>query len=214
MRSELARSRRGLLSAVFAALGAISLTYYLTSTLHTSQYQRSAKAEVEERVSADRPPDAPMVSRAPARPLATGDLIGRVEIPRLKISAAVAEGDDEKTLEKAVGHLPDTPLPWDLSGNVGIAAHRDGLFRRLEHIKMDDDIRVVTPGGDYVYQVKRTHIVNPEDVWVLAPTALPTITLITCYPFSYVGHAPKRFIVQAELVGRIAGTVVKGTVGQ
>ena len=78
MRSEAARSHRGLLSAVFVAIGVICLTYYLTSVLKTSQYQRSAKAEVEERTSADRPPEAPMVSPAPARPLATGELFGRV----------------------------------------------------------------------------------------------------------------------------------------
>ena len=79
---------------------------------------------------------------------------------------------------------------------------------------MDDDVRVVTARGEYFYRVRKTRIVNPEDVWVLAPTPKPTVTLITCYPFSYVGHAPQRFIVQAELVGGVEGSVVKGAVLQ
>jgi sortase A len=151
-------------------------------------------------------------TRDVARPLVEGELIGRVDIPRLKLSAAVAEGDDNATLGKAVGHLPDTPLPWHRRGNVGLAAHRDGLFRALKNIRMDDEVRVITPRGEYFYRVRNTRIVNPEDVWVLAPTPKPTVTLITCYPFSFVGHAPQRFVVQAELVGGVEGSVVKGAV--
>ena len=124
----------------------------------------------------------------------------------------MAEGDDERTLSKAVGHLPDTPLPWQRYGNVGLAAHRDGLFRRLEHMRLNDEVRLVTPRGEYHYRVTRTHIVNPDDVWVLAPTPHPTITLITCYPFAFIGNAPQRFIVQAELVGHVAGSALTGSV--
>ena len=126
----------------------------------------------------------------------------------------MAEGDDEKTLGKAVGHLPDTPLPWQRHGNVALAAHRDGLFRPLEKIRLNDDVRVVTARGEYHYRVKKTHIVDPDDVWVIAPTDTPTITLITCYPFSFVGNAPRRFIVQAELVDNVAGSVLTGAVVQ
>jgi sortase A len=196
------------------AFGIACLIFYGFFTLRTMRYQREAKADVEEMVTAERPPE--IVEKLPdvAKPLASGELIGRVDIPRLKLSAAVAEGDDDKTLGKAVGHLPDTPLPWDRRGNVGLAAHRDGLFRRLEKIRMDDDVRVVTARGEYHYRVTKTHIVNPDDVWVLAPTQTPTITLITCYPFSFVGNAPQRFIVQAELVGQVAGSVLTGRVVQ
>jgi sortase A len=142
----------------------------------------------------------------------TGEVIGRLDIPRLKMSAAVAEGDDEKTLSKAIGHLPDTPLPWHRWGNAGLAAHRDGLFRPLEQIKVKDEVRLVTPRGEYHYRVTKTHIVDPNEVWVLAPTKKPTVTLITCYPFSFVGNAPRRFIVQAELIGHVSGSVLTGTV--
>jgi sortase A len=192
--------------------GAACLIVYGVVSLNTWRYQRDAKAEVEQMVSIDRPP---AVAREPAvivKPLAVGELIGQVEIPRLKLSAAVAEGDDDKTLGKAVGHLPDTPLPWERQGNVGLAAHRDGLFRKLEGIRLNDDVRLVTSRGEFHYRVSKTHIVNPDDVWVLAPTINPTITLITCYPFSFVGNAPQRFIVQAELVDQSAGSVLKGAV--
>jgi LPXTG-site transpeptidase (sortase) family protein len=177
----------------------------------TWRFQRDAKIRVEKMVTIERPPSiqerVPHVSR-----LKTGEIIGRVDMPRIKLSAAVAEGDDEKTLQMAVGHLPDTPLPWQRAGNVALAAHRDGLFRPLENVELKDEVRIVTPRGEYHYRVTKKHIVDPDDVWVLAPTATPTITLITCYPFSFVGNAPRRFIVQAELVGHVAGSVLKGSV--
>jgi sortase A len=163
-------------------------------------------------------PERPPVNRerapvaVPLKPPKMGDVIGRVDIPRLRLSAAVAEGDDDTTLRGAVGHLPDTPLPWHRRGNVALAAHRDGLFRPLEKIRLEDEIRVVTERGEFQYRVKKTHIVDPDDVWVIAPTVRPTITLITCYPFSFVGNAPRRFIVQAELVEDIGGAALKGTV--
>jgi sortase A len=213
-----------MVSRALIAFGLTCLTIYTLALAQTAMYQRKAKAQIDERISSRHLDAPPSTSSTPAlatnsvpnaaRPLVEGELIGRVDIPRLKLSAAVAEGDDNATLGKAVGHLPDTPLPWERWGNVGLAAHRDGLFRGLKNIRMDDEVRVVTPRGEYFYRVRKTRIVNPEDVWVLAPTPKPTVTLITCYPFSYVGHAPQRFIVQAELVGGVEGSVVKGAVLQ
>jgi sortase A len=200
------------LNRALIAFGLACLIFYGTVTFNTWRYQRSAKIRVEKMVTMERPPSvADSVPRG-AKPLATGELIGRVDIPRLKLSAAVAEGDDEKTLGIAVGHLPDTPLPWQRHGNVAFAAHRDGLFRPLQKVRVNDEVRVVTPRGEYTYRVRKTQIVDPDDVWVLAPTSTPTITLITCYPFSFVGSAPQRFIVQADMVGHIAGSVLTGSV--
>jgi sortase A len=127
-----------------------------------------------------------------------GDPIGEVEVPRLHLSAVNVEGDDA-SVKVAVGHLPDTPLPWD-SGNTALAAHRDTYFRPLKHIKAGDIVRLSTPRGRFDYRVRETMVVSPEDVSVLDPTDRPTVTLITCYRFSYVGHAPQRFIVRAERV--------------
>jgi sortase A len=212
MRGDARARARAWASRGLLALGLICLVYYSVARVYTLRYQRAAISQVEQMVSIERPRAARVVAPGTAKSLEPGELIGRVDIPRLKLSAAVAEGDDDKTLGKAVGHLPDTPLPWERRGNVALAAHRDGLFRKLEGIRIGDDVRLVTTRGEFQYQVKKTHIVDPDDVWVIAPTATPTITLITCYPFSFVGNAPHRFIVQAELVEDPGGSVLKGTV--
>lgn len=202
------------LNRVLVVLGVVCLVFYSVATVRTWHYQRQAKADVERMVAVTHPPEAVERPINVFKPPAIGELIGRVDIPRLKLSAAVAEGDDDKTLGKAVGHLPDTPLPWHRRGNVALAAHRDGLFRRLEHIRVEDDVVMVTPRGEYHYRVKRTRIVNPNDVWVIKPTTAPTLTLITCYPFSFVGNAPQRFVVQAELIGHVTGSILKGAVAR
>jgi sortase A len=135
---------------------------------------------------------------APAR-VATGGIVGMLDLPRLNLSTAVIEGDDERTLQHAAGHLPDTPLPWE-RGNSAIAGHRDGLFRPLKDVKVGDEIRFRTTRDEFVYRVAKTSIVQPDDVSVLGPRERSALTLITCYPFYYVGSAPKRFVVYAERV--------------
>jgi sortase A len=215
MSAEMRSALRAWVQRALVAVGVVCLVSYSVITVHTWRYQRAAKSEIDRIASVERvrPVAAAADAPRPVKPLATGELIGKVEIPRLGLSAAVAEGDDDKTLRKAVGHLPDTPLPWHRQGNVALAAHRDGLFRRLENIRLDDEVRMVTPRGDFQYRVTKTHIVDPGDVWVIAPTAVPTITLITCYPFSFVGNAPRRFVVQAQLVQKeLGGTPLKGSV--
>jgi sortase A len=136
---------------------------------------------------------------APDEPPAPASVIGRLDIPRLHISAPIKAGDDDNVLDAAVGYQPDTPLPWQ-PGNSALAAHRDRLFRPLERIRVGDEIRLATTHGDLQYEVSRTLIVDPNDVWVLDPSPDANLTLITCFPFSYVGHAPKRFVVQARKI--------------
>jgi sortase A len=114
------------------------------------------------------------------------------------VSAVVRAGSDSRTLRLAVGHIPGTALPGE-PGNVGLAAHRDTFFRRLGEIREHDEVRIVTPEGTFSYRVQGTQVVNPSDVWVLDPTDAPALTLVTCYPFTYVGSAPRRFIVRAQL---------------
>ncbi|HKH48170.1 MAG TPA: class D sortase [Thermoanaerobaculia bacterium] len=129
--------------------------------------------------------------------LAEGDLIGRIEIPRIGVSAIVLHGIGNKTLRHGVGHIPGTPLP-ERGGNVGLAAHRDSFFRGLKDIRKDDIIELTTLDGSFKYQVEWTKIVPPEETAVLADEGSPALTLVTCYPFYYVGSAPKRFIVRAH----------------
>ncbi len=201
------------MSRALMAFGVVCLVYYSIVTVHTWRFQRAAKSRVDQTVAIERAPTVRTAKPDGSKSPVTGEIIGRIDLPRLQLSAAVAEGDDDKTLEKAVGHLPDTPLPWLRRGNVALAAHRDGLFRRLEHIRLDDEVNFLTVRGEFRYRVTKTHIVDPDDVWVIAPTSTPTITLITCYPFSFIGNAPRRFIVQAELVEKeLGGSPLKGSV--
>lgn len=134
-------------------------------------------------------------SSAPAP--AEGELIGRIAVERLGVSAIVLEGVGNRELRRGAGHIPATPLPEQGKGNVGIAAHRDSFFRALKDIREDDTIELTTLDGTFRYKVEWTKIVKPTDISVLEPTDEPALTLVTCYPFYYVGSAPKRFIVRA-----------------
>jgi sortase A len=131
-----------------------------------------------------------------------GDIVGRLEIPRLKISVMVLEGSDEKTLATGAGHLTSSPLPG-ASGNVAIVAHRDTFFRNLKSIHQSDPIRVSTLRHSFDYVVESVETVDPEDIGVLKSRDTSELTLITCYPFYFVGNAPKRFVVHARLIPQI-----------
>jgi len=139
---------------------------------------------------------APEPAGAPFDP---ASFTGLIEIPRLHFSEAFAEGDDEGTLRRAIGHLPDTPFPWE-PGNAAFAGHRDGEFRPLRDIAIGDEIHVRTPRGMFLYRVRDMFVVMPDDVWVLSSTPARQLTLVTCYPFVYIGRAPKRFVVKADPV--------------
>jgi len=156
-------------------------------------------------------PAAPAVQGIPSAPPAKapskGEPIGRMEIPRLDVSVIVAEGSDERVLRRAVGHIPGTALPGQ-AGNTVFAGHRDTFFRPLRNIRRDDMIRFTTLRGDYEYRVVSTSIVDPRDVAVLDSDGIEELTLITCYPFYFVGHAPRRFVVRAQRTG--AGEMAAG----
>ena len=124
---------------------------------------------------------------------------GVLRIPRLNIEAPVLAGTDDATLNRGVGLIEDTAPPGT-DGNAGIAGHRDGFFRGLKDIKEGDAIELETLGGKEPYRVERIWIVEPDDVSVLDPTPARSLTLVTCYPFYFVGSAPQRFIVRAVIV--------------
>jgi sortase A len=137
---------------------------------------------------------APVVAPADA-----DGLIGRIEIPRLLLSAVVVEGVDKITLRRAVGHIPGTALPGH-PGNVGLAGHRDTFFRSLKDVKIKDEVQLSTLQGNFRYEVESLRVVKPENVGVLAPPGHNVLTLVTCYPFYFVGPAPQRWIVRAKQV--------------
>jgi sortase A len=127
-------------------------------------------------------------------------VLGELEIPRIGLDTIVVEGDDTSALRRSAGHIPGTAMPDDPSGNVGIAAHRDTYFRPLRFVRANDLILIKTPTGDYRYRVQSTRVVGPDDVAVLDSTGQRILTLVTCYPFYFVGSAPHRFIVRAVAV--------------
>jgi sortase A len=184
--------KRGWLLWLGSALivgGAVVLGLYSWTLYRGTVAQRRAKEWLIKTTIVHRP--------APVR---RGDVIGEIEIPRLQLSVMVFEGDDAGILSQGAGHIPGTALPSG-SGNIGIAAHRDTYFRPLRVIHANDVIDLKTPAGTTRYAVTEARIVRPSDVSVLARGPGRDLTLVTCYPFFYVGGAPERFIVHARRIG-------------
>ena len=128
----------------------------------------------------------------------SGESIGVLRIESLGMEVPVLEGTDKVTLNRGVGRIAGTALP-EFGGNIGIAGHRDSFFRPLRKIRSGDKIELLTASGKQVYRVDQIKVTNPTDVSVLQPRQTPSLTLVTCYPFYYVGSAPKRYIVAASL---------------
>jgi sortase A len=135
----------------------------------------------------------------PANLRAVGGPIAQLTIPSAGISAIVLEGSDESTLKIAPGHIPGTALPGE-AGNVAIAGHRDTFFRKLERIRRGDTVKLATLKDTYQYKVDTIEVVDPARIDVLESSGHPTLTLVTCYPFHWIGPAPKRFIVHGHLL--------------
>jgi sortase A len=170
----------------------------------TAQYSAAAihQSRQNERLDALRAQSAQLDKTLSATPSLAADTagpppLGRIEIPSVGVSAIVEEGDSDATLAESVGHLTGTALPGQ-SGNVALAAHRDTYFRDLSDIQNGDEIFFTTATAIYKYRVSATVIVDPSDVGVLAPSTDSRLTLITCFPFHYIGPAPKRFVVVAQ----------------
>jgi sortase A len=176
-------------------VGVVCASWYGWTMFEIHRLQAEARRSIE-RMVAER---SEGVNLDTALPPADARLMGQIDIPSVRLSAVVLAGDDDGALALSVGYLPDTPPPWH-AGNSAFAAHRDGLFRPLEHVRGGDAIWLTTRHGDFQYRVLRTLIVSSKDTWVLDALPGVNLTLITCFPFTYIGHAPNRFIVQAEKV--------------
>ena len=130
----------------------------------------------------------------------TGDKIGTLTIPALKLKLPIYEGTSEKQLNKGVGHFIQSVLPGEID-NCVLSGHRTSVFSKLGELKKDDQLIVRTSAGEFVYTIKRIRIVDKDDKTVIVPTENGVLTLSTCYPFRYIGSAPKRYIISADLVG-------------
>jgi len=169
---------------------------------HEARRAVQAAAVSETPLSAELPTDSSLwsVQRIEAHEASlnqpAGTPLAILRIPSIRLEVAVLQGVDEWTLNRAVGTIPGMALPGE-TGNVGIAGHRDGFFRRLKDVRQGDVIELVTLEGTEEYAIAETRIIDPDAVEVLAPTPEPAITLVTCYPFYYVGSAPQRYVVRA-----------------
>jgi LPXTG-site transpeptidase (sortase) family protein len=174
---------------VFLTFGIVALAYagYVVADAH--RYQTYEKSRFENVSRSDGP-----------HPVTEGGVIGEMDVPRLGLETMVVQGDTPRILRRAVGHMPETPLPWE-SGNVALAGHRDSFFRPLRNIRSGDAITLKTVHGDFQYEVESTEVVPANDVRVLDASTGRMLTLVTCFPFYYVGSAPNRFVVRARAVG-------------
>ena len=192
--------------ALFAA-GVLLLAWCAFVLVDARIFQQAERRRLErllttrQETNGEARQSAPLpLPKAPPLPVASGGLIGRIEIPRLGLSAIVIEGIGATVLRRAVGHIPGTALPGR-PGNVCISGHRDTFFRPLRNIRRNDVITLTTLFGEYRYRVVSTRIVRPNNLAVLDAGGDEILTLITCYPFYFVGPAPTRYVVRAERLG-------------
>ena len=173
--------------------GVLALAYVALTLFNARIFQNAANHTLEQQIRAEEQHAA-----SPSRPaVKEGDVLGKIVIPRLGFSVAVLQGTTSKTLMLGVGHIEGTALPGE-SGNIGIAGHRDTYFRILKDIRRNDEIRLQTSSGVARYEVDWIQITAPRDGDIVAPTSESALTLVTCYPFYYIGAAPERFVVHAR----------------
>jgi sortase A len=197
--------RRGF-SSFFLIAGALILTACALQVTRAHLYQVRESRRFASEVKSGALINPPSLSTKPRQVAATvpklqkDAILGELKIPRLGVDTLVFEGADTATMRWGAGHIPYTATPDNPHGNVGIAAHRDTYFRPLRNIRANDIIILQTLGGVYRYRVQSTKIVAPDDVDVLDDNGQPALTLVTCYPFHYLGSAPNRFIVRAVVI--------------
>ncbi|HME35686.1 MAG TPA: class D sortase [Candidatus Sulfotelmatobacter sp.] len=179
----------------FTAIDASLTQAKLARALKRSQIRVNATTPV----AANPPTATPRSEHADKVPAQGGTSLARLKIPRVGLSVIVQEGVESQALRVGLGHVPGTSWPGQ-PGNVVIAGHRDTFFRPLRKIEKCDEIALDTAAHTYYYRVSSFEVVDPHDVNEMRFHGKNELTLITCYPFSYVGSAPQRFIVHAEPV--------------
>jgi sortase A len=179
------RLLRGIEYACWSA-GLLAITWVALASWSSVRYQTQQAKRLEN--LRQNPAEKKLVR--------SGDPFGEISIPRLGLSAIIAEGVDESTLRHAVGHFPESSTP-EAAGTVVLAGHRETFFRGLSHVRLHDLVKLETPHGKYQYEVVRTAVVGPQHVELVESSPQSDLTLVTCFPFRYIGPAPQRFVVQA-----------------
>jgi len=178
---------------VLLMVGVLALSYVGLTLLDARIYQENAELTLEEQIQAQETHE----TAPPKLTTKEGDILGRIEIPKIGLSVVVLEGTTSQTLQHGVGHIKGTALPGE-PGNVGIAGHRDTYFRGLKDIRANDEIQIETIAGITRYEVDWIQITVPSDVAIVSSATDSALTLVTCYPFHYVGAAPERYVVHAH----------------
>lgn len=185
-------SGRALVAAGLILLGYVALVLVQAKLYDSDAKQYVNRPLLNEEARLNPQPDM----RPPESTLIEGEILGHMEIPRLGVSAAVLQGTASRTLRLGVGHIQGTAIPGT-PGNSAIAGHRDTFFRALQDIHDGDEIELKTADTSTRYIVVWARVVGPEDTSVLDSTGESALTLVTCYPFYFIGAAPKRFVVRA-----------------
>ncbi len=173
--------------------GIVALGYVAFTLLDARLYQVSAKRSLENQIQLSKTQPEIRLSRT----IKEGGMLGRLDIPRIGLSVAVLQGTSSRTLRLGAGHIAGTALPGTI-GNSAIAGHRDTFFRALKDVREQDELQLLTPTGLSRYRVDWVRVIEPGDLSVLAASTQTEITLVTCYPFYFLGAAPNRFVVRAH----------------
>lgn len=176
----------------------IGLTFFLYQAYWISiGFQTVSEEDVKEPYL--KPQRGYSVNRVRPEPPKEGEQIGTLTIPKLERTVPIFEGGSEDVLKKGVGHISSTPIPGEESNSV-VAGHRDTFFRHLDRLDVGDKLIVGRSTISFIYKIRRIRIVEKDDKTVIVPKPRTTLTLTTCYPFSYIGPAPQRYIIEAELI--------------
>lgn len=182
----------------FLIIGILMLGYYVYVWLDASIYQSYQSQKFQKALqNRSESPSNGFAKMPPIENSIDGILLGRIEIYSIGISAMILEGSEESSLQRGVGHIIGTSLLCQ-KGNIVLSAHRDTFFKPLSNIKPNDEIILTTLKGYCRYQVDSIRVVEPDNIDVINDTGEDILTLITCYPFNYIGNAPQRFIVRAH----------------
>jgi len=178
---------------ILVLTGVLALAYVAVTLFSARVYQNAASRILEEQIHAEER----HTFVGTRNPVKEGDVLGRIEIPRIALSVVVLQGTTSQTLRLGVGHIDGTALPGN-PGNIGIAGHRDTFFRGLKDIRSNDEILLQTSAGTATYVVDWIQITQPSDGGIVFSASTSALTLVTCYPFYYIGAAPERFVVHAH----------------